>query len=169
MGYGVNEGGLDLLHLEQYDVPKLCEKCGGVMVFQGVGEYRCEDCGEKAFDDYGKVRNYLEQHKGANMSQIVADTGVSRSRVLRMLKEGRFEVSENSMTFLKCEICGVSIRWGKYCPECEKNMHEKLEEETRKMHQENRNISGIVNERQALAHGERRFMRGENGGRNEKK
>lgn len=169
MGYGINEGGLDLSRLEQYDVPKLCEKCGGIMVFQGVGEYICEKCGEKAYDDYGKVRNYLEHHRGANMGQIVNDTGVSRSRVLRMLKEGRFEVAESSVTFLKCEICGASIRWGKYCPDCEKTLHEQFEDKMRKMHQENRNIKVISNEHKALSHGERRFMRGENGGEHEKK
>ena len=35
-----------------YNVPRLCKICGGVMVFKGVGEYRCEECGDVEYDDY---------------------------------------------------------------------------------------------------------------------
>ena len=33
------------LGLDPYHSPAYCSKCGGVMIFRGVGEYRCEDCG----------------------------------------------------------------------------------------------------------------------------
>ena len=52
--------GRDLLRMDEYNRPKTCEKCDGVMVFMGVGEYQCEDCGAIAYDDYGKVRLYIE-------------------------------------------------------------------------------------------------------------
>ncbi|MCR5303553.1 MAG: hypothetical protein K6E33_03245 [Lachnospiraceae bacterium] len=162
---GINDSKLDLLHLEQYDVPKSCEKCGGVMVFQGVGEYKCEDCGATAYDDYGKVRNYLETHRGATMTDISNNAGVSRQKVIRMLKEGRFEVAEGSKSFLKCEICGDPIRAGRFCAKCERELHERIEDNERKRHQAIRNMSGVSTERKNLSHGERRFMRGENGGK----
>ena len=38
-----------------YHRPIKCEKCGGIMVFKGVGEYQCEDCKFVAYDDYGKT------------------------------------------------------------------------------------------------------------------
>ena len=41
-----------------------CKKCGGIMVFKGVGEYHCEDCNAVDYDDYGKVRLYIEEHDG---------------------------------------------------------------------------------------------------------
>ena len=32
--------------MDSYNIPRVCKNCGGVMVFKGVGEYRCEACGE---------------------------------------------------------------------------------------------------------------------------
>ena len=39
--------------------PTICKSCGGVMVYKGLGEYQCEECGQMDYDDYGKGRNYL--------------------------------------------------------------------------------------------------------------
>ena len=33
------------LNIDRYGMPIRCEKCGGVMVFQGCGEYMCDKCG----------------------------------------------------------------------------------------------------------------------------
>ncbi len=117
--------------LDYYHVPRNCVKCGGVMVFVGVGEYHCEDCGEVAYDDYGKVRLYIEGHVGATVSEVEEATGVPRRTIRRMLKEGRIEVAEGSKTFLLCEVCGKAIRSGRYCPECEAKVHRSMEEKQR--------------------------------------
>lgn len=121
----------DKLGFDEYHRPKLCEVCGGVMVFQGVGEYACEDCGTLAYDDYGKARLYIETHKGATASQIEAATGVKQRTIRLMLKEGRLEVAPDSKVFLYCEGCGKPIRSGRYCPECETGHHRRFEEQQR--------------------------------------
>lgn len=98
---------------------KKCPKCGETMIFKGLGEYTCEQCHYHEFDDYGKVRNYIEVHKGCNAVEIEQATGVSRREINRMLKEERIEVSKDSKIFLKCERCGKSILTGRYCEECQ--------------------------------------------------
>ena len=77
--------------LNVYHAPYLCHECGGVMIFEGVGEYRCEDCGVVDYDDYGKVRNYLEGHKGATALEIEGATGVTRRTIRLLLKDGRIQ------------------------------------------------------------------------------
>ena len=104
---------------EDYNRPLLCSKCGGVMVFRGVGEYRCEDCKSVDYDDYGKVRRYLEEHPGANTAEVSSNTGVSQKSIRQMLKESRLEIADSSSVFMKCERCGISIRSGRMCPKCE--------------------------------------------------
>ena len=37
-----------------YNRPYICKECGGIMVFKGCGEYACENCRAKDYDDYGK-------------------------------------------------------------------------------------------------------------------
>lgn len=119
------------LLLDNYSYPTFCKECGGVMVYKGIGEYQCEDCEELAYDDYGKVRNYLERHKGANVAEISECTGVSHKSIREMIKDNRFEIVNNRGGYLRCERCGVNINSGRYCKECEADYHRELEAEAR--------------------------------------
>lgn len=120
-----------LREIDTYHRPYVCEKCGGVMVFKGVGEYHCEDCKFVAYDDYGKARLYLEKHHGATIAEVEQHTGVAQKTIRQMLKENRLEIAQDSATFMKCEICGVSIRGGRMCPKCETEYHHQLEADQR--------------------------------------
>lgn len=117
--------------LDYYHIPRTCRKCNGVMVFKGVGEYQCEDCGYVDYDDYGKVRAYIETHRGATAVEIEAAIGVSQRSIRRMLRESRIEVAEGSKMFLRCEMCGKPIRSGQYCNECEAKIHRNMEDQQR--------------------------------------
>ncbi len=114
--------------------PTYCSLCEGIMIFRGVGEYKCEDCGALEYDDYGKVRNYIEENPGANVTVISEATGVSRRSINHMLKEERFEIAPESKTFMLCEMCGASIRSGRVCKKCESAYHQAYEEDIRKLH-----------------------------------
>lgn len=149
-----------VLGITDYNRPYTCRACGGMMIFKGVGEYECEDCHDLDYDDYGKTRNYLESHAGANTAEIAAHTGVSQKAIRQMLKESRLEIASNSKTFLKCEICGVSIRYGTLCSKCEMAYNRGMEERERA----NRKIAGYGTDIERKEHkGEKRFTRNENG------
>lgn len=145
-----------LMMPEVINIPRVCEKCGGVMVFQGLGEYKCEKCGELAFDDYGKVRTYIESHRGANAAEIESAVGVSQKSIRQLLREGRLEIAEGSKSFLRCELCGNSIRSGRFCPECEIKVHRNLEAKQRE--QQQRDMQGTsINQKSDEGH--KRFTR----------
>lgn len=44
---------MEALGITNYNRPYVCDNCGGLMEFKGCGEYECEDCHTKGFDDYG--------------------------------------------------------------------------------------------------------------------
>ena len=142
--------------LDIYNIPRECKECGGVMIFKGVGEYHCESCGAVDFDDYGKVRGYIENHKGATAAQIEEAVGVSQRNIRRLLKEGRLEIAEGSKVFLRCELCGKQMRSGRYCPECEIKVHRNLEEKQREL--QRRNSQGFGMEHKS-EDGQKRFKR----------
>ena len=146
--------GRDLIDV--YNIPRTCKECGGVMVFRGVGEYRCEDCGLVDYDDYGKVRLYIEEHKGATAAEIEAAIGVSQRSIRRMLRESRIEIAEGSKMFLHCEICGKEIRSGRFCRECETKVHRNMEEAQREALR--KQVKGVGMGSQG-EEGQRRFMR----------
>ena len=142
--------------LEKYHVPQICKICGGVMIFKGVGEYHCEECKAVDYDDYGKVRLYIEEHPGANAAQVEDNTGVSQKIIRRLLKDGRIEVAEGSKSFLRCEVCGKSIRSGQFCPECETKVHHRMEEQQRAINKKNAKGVGLG---QKGDEGQRRFVK----------
>lgn len=143
--------------MDMYNIPRVCKACGGVMIFKGVGEYRCENCQEVDYDDYGKVRLYIEEHRGATAAQIEQAVGVPQRTIRRLLKDGRIEVAEGSKTFLRCEICGKSIRSGQYCPECEIKVHRNLEAQQRDLLRKNEHGFGM--DVKDSSEGQKRFKR----------
>lgn len=147
----------EVLDISRLNIPTYCAKCGGVMIFKGVGEYECEECGNLEYDDYGKVRNYVEKHPGATSAQASAATGVTQKSIRGMLKEERLEIAANSTTFLKCESCGTKIRSGRFCKKCEVNYHRSIEEQARASR--NVDFSGFSMERQKGEEGAKRFTR----------
>lgn len=82
-----------LLRNEEYDKPTTCPKCGKKLIYKGVGEYKCEACGELTYDAYGLVRNYLEEHPGANASNVMNATGVSKKVIATLVRQGRIDVN----------------------------------------------------------------------------
>lgn len=147
---------MDLLGQNHYNRPMECKNCGGVMIFKGVGEYQCENCRAVEYDDYGKVRLYIEQNRGATASQIEAGTGVSQRNIRQLLREGRIEIAKDSNVFLRCELCGTNIRSGRFCPSCEKKYHQSVEAKLRD--EKLKNFSG-VGMAQKTEEGEKRFTR----------
>lgn len=138
--------------------PTICQKCGGIMVYKGLGEYQCEDCGTLEYDDYGKVRNYLEVHRGANVSEISSYTGVTHKAIRDMIKEYRFEIIDNRGGYLRCEMCGVNINSGRLCPQCEEKYHRGIEAKAREERMRNQNMSGY-GERERGEQGSKRYTR----------
>lgn len=88
---------MDMREFENYHAPVKCSKCGGISLnYNGLGEYCCEKCGYLEYDDYGKVRNYLEHQKKAPIAVISRDTGVSKAIIRQMVEENRFELTSAS-------------------------------------------------------------------------
>ena len=127
------------------------------MIFKGVGEYHCEDCGFVDYDDYGKVRLYIEGHRGATAAEIESATGVSQRTIRQMLRESRIEIAEGSKTFLHCEMCGKNIRSGRFCPECEVKVHRSFEEQQRERLQNGAKGFGL--QQRNVEEGQKRFRR----------
>ena len=147
----------EVLDISRLNIPTYCEKCGGVMIFKGVGEYECEECGNLDYDDYGKVRNYIEKHPGATSAQASAATGVTQKSIRVMLKEERLEIAANSSVFLKCESCGAQIRSGRFCKKCEATYHRDLEAQARA--DRSADFTGYGMEKQKGEEGAKRFSR----------
>lgn len=97
------------------ETPRICEKCGGVYEYSGAGEYVCKDCGHVAYDDYGKVRKFIDEHGPAPYHVVKKATGVDGKLVREYLDSPK----QDNKFARKCLKCGCAIVAGKYCSACE--------------------------------------------------
>lgn len=119
-------------------VPRECTECGSTDIeYMGVGEYKCRDCRHLMYDDYGKVRNYLEEHRGATQAQVSQATGVATDTIRQFLRDERLEIMAGSGVFLACEICKAPIRSGKYCEACAAKVNQMQKAEKASSHKSN--------------------------------
>ena len=70
----------------------VCGVCGGKLIFRGCGEYVCENCSDLVYDDYGKVRRYVETHKNTTISDTAEATGVSQNAIRMMIRERKIRI-----------------------------------------------------------------------------
>lgn len=98
--------------------PVQCEKCKGKMFYVHSGMYKCNDCGYEVLDDFGKVKQFLEANGPMPVMIISKATEVSTEVIEIFLRQGRVEIPEGSKYYISCEKCGCSIRYGRFCPEC---------------------------------------------------
>ncbi len=100
----------------------ICKVCEGNLENKGFGVYVCEDCHNIVLDDLGKARAYVEEC-GLNEAQEMAEQiNVPLLRIQEFLSEGRLELPEGSQSFVCCQKCGCSIRYGRYCKDCSKEI-----------------------------------------------
>lgn len=98
--------------------PSVCSACGGILRYRSHGEYVCETCGNVDRDDFGKIRNYIDNNGPAPALIISEATGVPIEKINGYLRQGRVEIPEGSSIYITCESCGRDIRFGRFCPDC---------------------------------------------------
>ena len=117
---------------------KNCVRCGSLFAYQ-FGAPICENCQNEEEEEFKKVKEYLYDHPGASMVELVNVLEIKMERIRHYLKEGRLEIQgEGSNLMLECESCGTSISTGKLCQECTNNMTHGLKGAGRSIEDQNR-------------------------------
>lgn len=99
-----------------------CRKCGKIFTYLG-GAPICPACKQVDEEDFKRIKEYLYKNPGAGLNQVSVELDIGVEKIKRFLKEGRLEiVSTEGNMFLECENCGKSIKSGRYCDDCEKDM-----------------------------------------------
>ncbi len=107
--------------LRMNKIPLECEFCGGAVTKQSMGVYRCVDCGRENYDDFQKIRNFLEKSGAAPIAVISRNTGVSYKTIEYFWNEEFLEIPKNLDVRISCTRCGKPIRSGTLCDSCKGN------------------------------------------------
>ncbi len=100
---------------------KNCKKCGKVFNYI-AGLPICPACKERLEDKFQEVKEYVRDHRTASMNDIIDDCDVERKQVEQWVREERLIFSEESPIKFNCEKCGKTIRSGRLCDKCKKEM-----------------------------------------------
>lgn len=98
-----------------------CRVCGRIYNYIS-GPNVCPVCKESQEAKFQEVKEYIREHKGANIPQVAEACDVDASQIRQWLREERLEVTEDSALYLTCESCGAAIRSGRFCEKCKNNM-----------------------------------------------
>lgn len=97
-----------------------CNKCG--RAFMSDGSRYCKRCRGESEDEYKIVKKYVYDNPGVTILEVHEATGVAEKKILQYLREGRLEIVDDVNFVLDCQRCGVSIKSGKFCEKCAREM-----------------------------------------------
>lgn len=94
-----------------------CKKCGKIFNYV-VGPIMCPACKDALEAVFQEVKKYVHDHKGATIPEIAEACDVEVQQIYQWVREERLEFAEDSMIGVECEICGTTIKSGRYCDKC---------------------------------------------------
>lgn len=104
-----------------------CRSCGRLYNYIG-GQYRlCPDCLQALEDKFQEVKQYIDEHRQSPMKKISEDCGVSTKQIEQWIREERLVFSDDSPIGIHCEMCGTTIKSGRFCEKCKVGMANNLE------------------------------------------
>ena len=96
---------------------KYCPSCGTLMAWKGE-IFKCSTCGHEEYDDFTRVKKYLELNPKATAYAIATALHLPLSQINGYVETGRLEVTPDSKVYFQCQLCGAPIRYGKICTTC---------------------------------------------------
>ena len=95
-----------------------CRRCGKLYNHIG-GVPLCVDCKARDEDDFKRVKDFLYDYPKASIFEVSRELDISVQRIKNYLRQGRLEIIGDSANMvLECELCGKSIKSGRFCDEC---------------------------------------------------
>lgn len=96
-----------------------CRECRRLFNYLS-GPQICTGCKEKLEGKFEEVKEYLEDHPGAGLMQVLEACKVKKTYVTQWMKEGRIELEDCLEMVARCDRCGSPIPEGSFCNKCKR-------------------------------------------------
>ena len=76
-----------------------CPDCHSKFVkYLGLGEYQCLECSKKILNNYGKVRECIDNHtEPVTINEVIVYTGLTKLDIKRLLQDGSIELTQGGI------------------------------------------------------------------------
>ncbi|MCT4543238.1 MAG: flagellar protein [Vallitalea sp.] len=103
-----------------------CVKCGKIFNYlRGVP--MCPSCKSELEDQFQATKKYIRDNPNANIAEVSENCDVSLKLIRQWVREERLIFSEESAIGIECELCGTTIRTGRYCEKCKHDIQHNLD------------------------------------------
>ena len=102
-----------------------CVKCGKMFNYI-TGAPICPVCKSQLEDQFQITKKYIRDNPNANISQVADACDVTIKMIHQWVREERLIFTEGSAVGIECELCGRTIRTGKYCDKCKYDIQHNL-------------------------------------------
>ena len=97
-----------------------CRNCGRLFNYLG-GQNICPACRDEAEKKFQDTKEFIRENPRASIQEISEANGVTTNQIRQWIREERLQFSDDSPIGIECEICGATIKTGKYCDACKNN------------------------------------------------
>lgn len=98
-----------------------CTKCG--KIYNHIaGPKVCKDCRKSLEEEFNAVRKFIRRNPQATIPEIATECNSTIRQIREWIREERLSFTKDSAIGIDCEVCGTSIKTGKYCDACKTNI-----------------------------------------------
>lgn len=108
-----------------------CVKCGKIFNYS-MGKPICPNCRQSLEELFKETRLYIKRNPKASIAEVSQACEVEVSQIKQWVREERLSFSSDSAIGIDCELCGKTIRTGRFCDECKGNMSKDLMNATKR-------------------------------------
>lgn len=110
---------------------KNCTKCGKIFNYV-MGPTVCPECKKSLEEKFKEARVFIRKNPDANMSDVAQACNTDIKQIRQWIREERLSFSKDSAIGIDCEMCGKTIKTGRYCADCKKEVTHNLNSAYRK-------------------------------------
>ncbi len=102
-----------------------CRGCGRLFNYFS-GPPTCPACRDALETKFQEVKEYLRDKPNSTISAVADDNEVTVQQIRQWVREERLTFSPDSPIGIDCEVCGKTIKTGRFCEECKNKVKSDL-------------------------------------------
>lgn len=102
-----------------------CVKCGRIFNY-AAGKPICQTCRQSLEVKFKATRDFIKKNRNASIAEVSEACEIDVKQIKEWVREERLSFSKNSSIGIDCEVCGATIKTGRFCDNCKSTMTKDL-------------------------------------------